>query len=163
MEPTWFGILRDLGPKARDARREIVRIARAFTPSGPDQDRMFAIARFVNYWNGARAWAELPSQRQEMLALKSDQIRRDFEAIFAERLPLAAFRKLTVPTLVVTGTTSPAAALLVAEGLARAAPRASTVTVAGAGHMLPITHAPDLIQILRFRFEVGASSSLKAA
>ena len=163
VEPTWFGILRDLGPKARDARREIVRIARAFTPSGPDQDRMFAIARFVNYWNGARAWAELPSQRQEMLALKSDQIRRDFEAIFAERLPLAAFRKLTVPTLVVTGTTSPAAALLVAEGLARAAPRASTVTVAGAGHMLPITHAPDLIQILRSRFEVGASSSLKAA
>ena len=68
-----------------------------------------------------------------------------------------------VPTLVVTGTTSPAAALLVAEGLARAAPRASTVTVTGAGHMLPITHAPDLIQILRSRFEVGASSSLKAA
>ena len=61
VEPTWFGILRDLGPKARDARREIVRIARAFTPSGPDQDRMFAIARFVNYWNGARAWAALPS------------------------------------------------------------------------------------------------------
>ncbi len=163
VEPTWFAILRDLGPKARDARREIVRIARAFTPSGPDQDRMFAIARFVNYWNGARAWAELPSQRQEMLALKSDEVRRDFEAIFAERLPLAAFRKFYVPTLVVTGTASPAAALLVAEGLARAAPRASTVTVTGAGHMLPITHAPDLIRILRTRFEVGASSSLKAA
>jgi pimeloyl-ACP methyl ester carboxylesterase len=101
--------------------------------------------------------------RQETLALKSNQIRRDFEAIFSERLRLAAFRKLNVPTLVVTGTASPAAALFVAEGLARAAPRASTVTVTGAGHMLPITHAPDLIRILRSRFEVGASLSLKAA
>ena len=163
VEPTWFGILRDLGPQASKALRSIDHLARPFTPFGPDQDRMFAIARFVDYWNGPRTWAQIPPMRQEALALKSDQIRKDFEAIFSERLPLAAFRKLNVPTLVVTGTASPAAALFMAEGLARAAPRASTVTVTGAGHMLPITHAPDLIRILRSRFEVGASSSLKAA
>jgi pimeloyl-ACP methyl ester carboxylesterase len=163
VEPTLFRLLRDLGPRGRDALRGIERIARAFTPSGPDQDRMFAIARFVDYWNGARTWAGLPSQRQEMLALKSDQVRRDFEAIFSERLCLAAFRKLNVPTLIVTGTESPAAALLVAEGLARVAPRASLVTIAGAGHMLPVTHTPDLLRILQARLGMHASPTLKAA
>ena len=163
VEPTLFRLLRDLGPRGRDALRGIERIARAFTPSGPDQDRMFAIARFVDYWNGARTWAGLPSQRQEMLALKSDQVRRDFEAIFSERLCLPAFRKLNVPTLIVTGTESPAAALLVAEGLARVAPRASSVTIAGAGHMLPVTHTPDLLRILQARLGMHASPTLKAA
>ena len=163
VEPTLFRLLRDLGPRAGDALRGIERIARGFTPSGPDQDRMFAIARFVDYWNGARTWAALPSQRQEMLALKSDQVRRDFEAIFSERLCLPAFRKLNVPTLIVTGTVSPAAALLIAEGLARVAPRASSVAIAGAGHMLPVTHTPDLLRILQARLEVHASPTLKAA
>ena len=163
VEPILFRLLRDLGPRAGDALRGIERIARGFTPSGPDQDRMFAIARFVDYWNGARTWAALPSQRQEMLALKSDQVRRDFEAIFSEPLCLPAFRKLNVPTLIVTGTVSPAAALLIAEGLARVAPRASSVAIAGAGHMLPVTHTPDLLRILQARLEVHASPTFKAA
>ena len=48
--------------------------------------------------------------------------------------------------------TSPAAALLVSEALVRAAPRAFALTVPGAGHMLPVTHAPALTAILRARF-----------
>src|SRR5215203_1320061 len=163
IEPSWFGVLSDLGEPGRLALRAIQSVARGFTACDPDQDRLFAMARFVDYWNGRHAWRELAVERQETLALKSDQVRRDFEAIFAERLPLAAFRKFFVPTLIVTGTTSPAAALLVAHGLARAAPRASLVSVAGAGHTLPMTHVADLIRILCARLEVDASPTLMAA
>ena len=88
---------------------------------------------------------------------------RDLEAIFSERLCLPAFRKLNVPTLIVTGTVSPAAALLIAEGLARVAPRASSVAIAGAGHMLPVTHTPDLLRTLQARLGVHSTPTLKAA
>jgi pimeloyl-ACP methyl ester carboxylesterase len=152
IEPCWFGLLGDVGPRGRAALKRIRAIGRAFTPSAPDQDRMFAVAQFVDYWNGRRTWAGLPAMRQELLALKSDQVQRDFEAVFAEQVRLAAFRRFFVPTLVITGTTSPAAALLVSEALVRAAPRAFALTVPGAGHMLPVTHAPALTAILRARF-----------
>lgn len=157
VEPSWFGVLSHLGEPGRAALRTIQSVARGFLACDPEQDRLFAIARFVDYWNGRRAWRELPVDRQEALALKSDQVARDFDAIFAERLPLAAFRKFFVPTLIVTGTTSPAAALVVAQGLARAAPRACLVPVAGAGHALPTTHVADLTRILRARLEPDAS------
>jgi pimeloyl-ACP methyl ester carboxylesterase len=163
IEPSWFGVLPHLGLPGRAALRAIQSVARGFLACDPDQDRLFAMARFVDYWNGRHAWRELRVERQEILALKSDQVRRDFEAIFAERLPLAAFRKFFVSTLIVTGTTSPAAALLVAEGLARAAPRASLVSVPGAGHALPMTHVGDLTRILRARLEVDAAPIMMAA
>ena len=85
MEPTWLGFF------ATSVRRRATREETAFEkrePScclGPDRGpHVPAICvRFVNYWTGARAGAELPSERQEMLVLKPDQIRTDFEAIFA--------------------------------------------------------------------------------
>jgi pimeloyl-ACP methyl ester carboxylesterase len=160
IEPCWFGVLRDLGAPGEAAVRDIEAVGRAFTPAGPDQDRLFAIGRFVGFWNGRRTWDALAAERQEILALKSDQVRRDFEAVFSERLGLAAFRDLLVPTLVVTGTTSPAAALLVADALVRAIPHASAIAVPGAGHMLPATHVPALTAILRARFEASAPPAI---
>ena len=163
IEPSWFGVLRDLGPKARPALKAIRGIGGGFEEIATDDGRLFAMGRFVDYWNGRGIWSELPRHRQEMLALKSDQIRRDFEAIFSERLRLAAFRHLSIPTLIVTGTTSPAAALFVAEALTRATPFVSCVSVPGAGHTLPVTHPADLIGILRPRLEIEARPMLRAA
>ena len=163
VEPTCLFILRHMGPRASEALAGIERVGYAFLRPGGDDHRRFAMARFVDYWNGHGAWAALPPDRQQALVLKSDQVRRDFEVLLGERLPFAALRRLAPPTLIVTGTTSPAAALCVADGLRRAAPRASSITVPGAGHMLPMTHAPDLIRILRARLELNGRSDLMAA
>jgi pimeloyl-ACP methyl ester carboxylesterase len=163
IEPTCLFLLRHMGPQVSDALAGIERIGQAFLrPDGGEQQRC-AMARFVDYWNGHGAWAALPPERQQALALKSDQVRRDFEMLSGERLPLAALRRLAPPTLIVTGTTSPAAALCMADGLRRAAPRASLIAVPGAGHMLPMTHAPELIRILRDRLELDDRSDLMAA
>jgi pimeloyl-ACP methyl ester carboxylesterase len=163
IEPTCFFLLRQMGPGATGALLGIERLAQAFTPSHAHTHPPFAMARFVDYWNGQGTWAALPRERQQALALKSDQVRRDFAAILGERLPFAALRRLAPPTLIVTGTTSPAAALCVAAGLTRAASRACSVAVPGAGHMLPMTHGPELIRILRARLELDARSDLRAA
>jgi pimeloyl-ACP methyl ester carboxylesterase len=160
IEPSYFTVLRDMGGKALEALCAIERIQDGFSASG---DTRLAMARFVDFWNGRGAWAALGRDRQDILTSKSDQVRRDFGAIFGERIHLSAFRKLVTPTLIVTGTRSPAPSLLVAQGLTRAAARASSISVPGAGHMLPITHAPDLIRILSSRLMVGAPPDRKAA
>jgi pimeloyl-ACP methyl ester carboxylesterase len=163
IEPSWFGVLGDRGPRARPALRRITTIRHGFATAQGDPHRLSAMERFVDYRNGPRTWTRLSVARKASLAVKSEQVRRDFEAIFAERLRLAAFRRLDVPTLVATGTTSPAAALLAAEALVRAVRSASWVTVAGAGHMLPSTHVADLAAILRARLEMNAASMPWAA
>ena len=48
IEPCWFGLLGDVGPRGHAALKRIRAIGRAFTPSAPDQDRMFAVAQFVD-------------------------------------------------------------------------------------------------------------------
>ena len=81
-----------------------------------------------------------------------------FEAVFGERLPLAAYRRLPHSTLVVTGSASPSAALVASKAVARLAPRGWPMTIDGAGHMLPITHTPSLKAILLER--LGASTNV---
>jgi pimeloyl-ACP methyl ester carboxylesterase len=162
IEPTCFSLLKDMGGEAADALAEINGIGAAFFSAAAGV-RRFAIARFVDYWNGAGAWAALRGEQQDALTLKSAQVRRDFEALSGERLHLGAVRRLAMPTLIVTGTTSPRPALLVAEGLRRGAPRASLISLAGAGHMLPMTHAPQLTALLCHRLMAQGGRDLRAA
>ena len=85
---------------------------------------------------------------QQRLASRVGKVLADFEAIGSERLRLAMFRKLQVPTLVVLGNSGPKAPQLIGEALARAMPRGSSMRIPGAGHMLPVTHAADLVGVL---------------
>lgn len=163
IEPSWFNVLVGQGPSAADALRLIQSIALSFGPSDLAQDTDFAMARFVDFWSGRRSWAGLNPQRQQALARQSDQVRRDFEAIFSETLPLHAFRKLSVPTTIVAGTESPAPAVLVSRLLARAMPVATLMTFPGANHLLPLTHSPELIRLLTVRLKAHGLVKLRAA
>jgi pimeloyl-ACP methyl ester carboxylesterase len=49
-------------------------------------------------------------------------------------------RRITVPTLVLRGTTSPRPTRRIAELVAQILPNARLRTIEGAGHMLPLTH-----------------------
>ncbi|MGH6928922.1 MAG: alpha/beta fold hydrolase, partial [Dongiaceae bacterium] len=57
-----------------------------------------------------------------------------------ESTPRAAYRHIAVPTLVLRGSESPAPTRRIAELVADALPRSRLQTIAGAGHMLPLTH-----------------------
>jgi len=156
IEPVSFNILRHLGPQAAEARAEITPIAESFNAAGGDLS--FALVRFVDYWNGKGSFAALAADKRAMLIARAGQVARDFEAVFGERLPLAAYRRLPHSTLVVTGSASPSAALVASKAVARLAPRGWSITIDGAGHMLPFTHAPSLKAILLER--LGASSNV---
>ena len=61
-----------------------------------------------------------------------------------DRTPADAYRELAAPTLILSGAVSPAAERHVCEVLAETMPNARLETIAGAGHMGPLSRADDV-------------------
>ena len=97
-----------------------------------------AAARFVDYWSGDGTWARIPAHRQQAVAECMPKVQAEFEALFADRVPAAAYAALTMPVHLVGGTRSPLPARQVLDVLAAQMPHATRATVVGAGHMAPV-------------------------
>ena len=163
IEPACFFLLPYLRAHAAGALAAIRHVADGFNPARGDAVQAAAMQRFYDYWNGPGSWSALTADRKQMLLARHAQVGRDFGAIFAERFSPHALRRLSQPTRIGTGTESPQAALLASRIIAKAAPQASSACVAGAGHMLPVTHLAELTALLRARFGIAAQPEPKAA
>lgn len=110
-----------------------------------------AAARFVDYWSGAGTWDAMDARRRDGVCVRMGKVAREFGALFADTLPLAAYARLAMPVLLLEGETTPAPPKAVTRSLLRVLPDATHLRVAGAGHMGPITHAKVVNdEILRF-------------
>jgi hypothetical protein len=101
-EPLWQAIVR--------AGRGIGALELAGLP-------LAAAQRFVDYWSGEGAWERLPASRQQAVALRMPKVQAEFEALFADRIPVAAYRALRMPVRVVCGSASPASVLTTLPGV----------------------------------------------
>jgi len=149
IEPTAFHLLKDGTAEDRAAYREIVSVAESISQSLACGYRGDGMARFVDYWNGAGTWADMSSARQDVLVGRVMKVPLDFRALLHEEAAPGDFRSMTVPTLLIRGTESPRPAVRVAEVLSRTLPHCATVRVVGAGHMVPLTHGPDVNPLIR--------------
>ena len=78
-------------------------------------------------------------------------VKPEWHAAFHEPTPLPAFAALDVPTLLLTGSHSKAAARAVVRLLTTTLPRLHVEELDGLGHMAPLTH-PDRINPVVERF-----------
>ena len=163
IEPACFFLLPDLGPRVIVERRELAALRDRIQERFERHDLLAAASQFVDYWNGAGAFSAMTDDAQQKLASRIGKVVADFDAIGSERLRLAMFRKLQVPTLVVLGDRGPKAPQLIGEALGRAMPRASNIRIRGAGHMLPVTHAADLVGVLSTWFRHRSPAPLSQA
>jgi len=131
-------------------RREIVDLLSAGDMHG-------GAGRFVDYWSGAGAFAQLREERQSVLAAQVPKILLEFDAVVAEARNVAAYRRIEVPTCLVAGLWSPQPAQRLTSMLADLLPHASCFEVA-AGHMAPITH-PALVNPIFEEFIRGVDAS----
>jgi len=106
-----------------------------------------AAQRFIDFWSGPGTWQALEPRRQDAVARQMPKVRAEFGAAIADRTPLAAYRRLTMPVRLLVGGCSSVAvpARRIADALAEQMPRAEVVVVPGAGHMGPQTHAADVL------------------
>lgn len=97
-----------------------------------------AAAQFVDYWSGAGTWQQWPPRRRQVLAGRMSKVQAEFEALFADRVPAAAYSALAMPVHLMGGTRSPLPARQVLDVLAAHCRHATRTTLAGLGHMGPV-------------------------
>jgi pimeloyl-ACP methyl ester carboxylesterase len=141
IEPVAFHLLR--GTDA-SALAEIVQLAESVASATARGEYLAAFGRFIDYWNGPEAWREVPADKRCAMAARLPKIALDFHATLNEPARLEDFRSMSVPTLLLHGTSSPWPARRICDLLERILPEARLETIGGAGHMAPLTHR-DLV------------------
>jgi pimeloyl-ACP methyl ester carboxylesterase len=145
-EPVLFSLLLRDAPQSA-AAQEIVAV-------GEDTVRLEGDAaprRFIDYWMGEGTWAATPESRRAALTAAVKAQKPEWHSAFHEPTPLEAFKAIGVPTLLMTGTASTAAARAVARLVAGVLPNLRVEEIEGAGHMAPVTH-PQRVNPLIDRF-----------
>ena len=97
-----------------------------------------AAEHFVDYWSGDGSWAALEARRRDALAQRMPKVQAEFEALFADRVPITAYRALRMPVRLLGGTRSPLPARQVLDRLEANLPYVTRATLPGLGHMGPL-------------------------
>jgi pimeloyl-ACP methyl ester carboxylesterase len=161
-EPSAFHLLRQMSGHGLDAFAEIASIARRTCEGMVTGDYRGAASAFVNYWNGPGAWDALRPAVQQALIRWSPKAPLDFRGLIEEPTPASAYRTLDCPVLIMRGEHAPLPTRVIAEGLAHLLPASRLLTVYGAGHMGPLTHAPEVSAlIVRHIVDTAADAQLR--
>lgn len=150
MEPVAFHLLRG---HDHEALQEIANVASDVGKALASGDYVGGIARFVDYWSGPGAWAEIPAEKRSGFAMRLGKVALDFEATFNEPASLQDFCALALPTLVVQGACSPLPARRICELLAAVLADGQLSKIEGAGHMAPLTHRDSVNTLVEAHVE----------
>jgi pimeloyl-ACP methyl ester carboxylesterase len=146
-EPVRFAVLFG-DPETADAGEDIVRIGRRIGMCVLSGRLDEAAALFVDYWSGEGAWKALSAARRDALAARMTKVHAEFETLFADRVPLAAYGRVDMPVRLLRGDRSPLPAKLVTGRLGWQLPKVQVTTLQGLGHMGPVTHPAQVAQAL---------------
>jgi pimeloyl-ACP methyl ester carboxylesterase len=97
---------------------------------------------FIDWWNGPGFYRSLPAPTRAQYLATAPEAHRQATCVPTATVSVEALRRLEIPTLLLTGTTSPTSARESAELAADALPQGALRRFEGAGHMGPLTHAP---------------------
>jgi pimeloyl-ACP methyl ester carboxylesterase len=140
-EPTLFAVLGMMGDEGRASRAEIAAVATDVERHVNAGVPANAARRFVDYWNHPGAFDALKPEAQTEIVRYIPKASLDFGALFNEPVSLEALRGLRIPLLMLRGENAPQPAALIAQKLASVMRAKAFVTVPGAGHMGPFSHA----------------------
>ncbi|MFP4275516.1 MAG: alpha/beta fold hydrolase [Paracoccaceae bacterium] len=115
---------------------------------------------FTAVWGDGRPWDSLPDEQRSTMARRMPVVEAASEAILADAgavLASGALERMACPTLIVEGAESPRYIGAVCERLAARIPAARRAVIAGAGHMVPLTHPDAVARELRDFLGAGAA------
>lgn len=117
-------------------------------------DRSMAAKEFTGIWGDGTPWDQVPEAQKALLAGQIHLIEAGAQALNDDPgglLTPGVLEALACPVLLLEGSASPPVIPAINEGLAARLPDVDRAVIAGAGHMLPITHAAQVSnEILRF-------------
>ncbi len=117
-------------------------------------DKHGAARAFTMMWGTGPAWEDLPETVQDDLAKQMDLIVAAGGALHDDptgMLEQGGLDPVDMPVLLLEGSDSPPVIGAIQAGLARRLAQGERVVIAGAQHMVPITHADQVArEVLRF-------------
>lgn len=142
-DPVAFGVLYDPPDEAGLANLSSARKNPVFTDDARGGSAEWLEA-FVDYWNGKGAWNALPAPTRAAFERVGRKVYYEVSSLAGDRTPASAYAGIRVPTLLLTGEHTPAAARGVIARLATVLSYVERIEIAGAGHMGPITHVAEV-------------------
>ncbi len=106
-----------------------------------------AARAFVSDWGDGTPWHHIPSPQRAYIIERMPFVAATSASVLEDRSELLApggLEALACPTLLVEGSASPPVISAVHDALAGRIPDARRVIIAGANHMIPVTHAKAL-------------------
>ncbi len=147
-EPAAFHMLKSFNRSAAAALCEIRSLAADMEHALMIGASWAAAGAFVDYWNGAGAFAAAGPATQADLTTYAAKACLDFRALLAEDTPPVRYRHLSMPVMLISGEFARKPARQVTARLAAAMAGARLVEIAGAGHMGPATHAGEVAMLI---------------
>lgn len=115
-----------------------------------------AARHVIDFFGGRGTFASLPQKVQDYVAKTTASNIRDWSSASSLEPPLAAYRALSTPTMVVRGGEGHPAAKRIAEILAGTIPNARLETIAGGSHFLPASHPVELARLVDGHIQANA-------
>ncbi|MEK9970265.1 MAG: alpha/beta hydrolase [Ferrovibrio sp.] len=119
-------------------------------------------ALFYDFCCGTGAFHRLSQQRQAGLAAQAPRLCLDLAMTLRTEQPLAAYKSLNLPTLLLSGTRSPGAFRLVVERLAAAMPQARHAILPDHGHFAPTSQPESLARVVAPFMQACQQAALRA-
>jgi len=142
IEPVAFNILRNSDPWGDQYLRQVGAVADFVQSALSQGNRNSAMRRFVDFWSGPGAWTSLSPDQRHKIMRTAPKVPLDFWATLSDTATLKEYGALKLPTLLMCGTVSPAASRRIVSLLDLVISDCRLLVLPGAGHMLPLTHAP---------------------
>jgi len=147
IEPVFFAAAR--GSDTYTAfEEEVAPFARAIA-AGHYED---AARRFTDLWGTGAAWQDLPATLRQSFVDRIGLVPATEGALFHDNAGVVAqgqIERITCPVLLIEGDQSPAIIHAINSALAERLPDATRVSINGAGHMVPVTHARHTAAAIR--------------
>jgi pimeloyl-ACP methyl ester carboxylesterase len=143
-EPVAFGVLD--GPEDADARETLARVKMHW--GGAPEEHEAWLAQFVDYWGGAGAWTALREPARAEFRRVGWAVREGVRSLMEDQTRASTFARVTAPMRLFTAERSPIAAQRVVRRLGEAVEGAKVTTIAGVGHLGPVTNAEVVTPLL---------------
>ncbi|MEL6233587.1 MAG: alpha/beta hydrolase [Pseudomonadota bacterium] len=151
IEPVWFHLLRDAAPEAFEANAATMVDVLPAVASG---DYHTGARAFMEAWGMQGKFDSMDAKGQDYAAQCLRHLSADFAMVTDTppgQVTLADLDALTMPVMVVSGALTQPPAIAVCDLIHRHVPQSRRETLAGAGHLSPVTH-PDATQALLREF-----------
>jgi pimeloyl-ACP methyl ester carboxylesterase len=147
-EPTAFNVLKVMGPDGQAHLAEIREVADDVQQAFLAGNIQAAARRFVDYWNGDGSWAAMNPENRAELVRYVPKACLDFRALIEEPMPLVAYKRIHGRLLLLRGEHAPGPTEAIVRKLTSFMKPSGVITVAGAGHMGPLTHAESVARAI---------------